>query len=180
MLAMTFYGAGISLWLTQITCPGCDSSQVLLQPLTGRAWDTDMSLTPGKHCLAKAKTSVCSKHDSHSEYKAQLLLLGRKPITAETRTHIKGIFYFNVKCSFDCSFFFFSNSIDFTKYLQSGKKSKEVSHLPCIWLFDPRQIQHCRQGRIGADFQLNLSVVSATFSRSFLISVIAPIHTISL
>lgn len=37
ILVMTFYGVEISLWLTQVPCPSCDSSQVLVQALASRA-----------------------------------------------------------------------------------------------------------------------------------------------
>lgn len=93
-----------------------------------------------------------------------------------TLFHIQGFVYFNVQCRFAV---LFSNSLDFAKQLQSHKTSKEESHPHCTCTFDPRQVQHSRQEGMGADFQVLPSVVSATFSYSFLISVIAPVTTIS-
>lgn len=70
-------------------------------------------------------------------------------------------------------------SLVFVKQLQSYKTSKEGPHPPCTCIFDPRQVQHSRQGGMGADFQVLPSVVSATSSCSFLISLIASIAVIS-
>lgn len=62
------------------SCPGHAPPQLLMLLLMGRARETGMSLTWGKHCSATTTSSLCYQHYSHTEHKhmAPYQLLGRQ------------------------------------------------------------------------------------------------------
>lgn len=62
---------GKSLWPVQGTCPSSALSHFLEHLLAGRAWETEKTLTSGKHCSGTAKTSMCNQHYSESKSQTQ-------------------------------------------------------------------------------------------------------------
>lgn len=54
-----------------VSCPDHALSQLFVYLLTGRAWNSEKSLTRGKHHLTTSKTSVYHQHYSHTESETQ-------------------------------------------------------------------------------------------------------------
>lgn len=66
--------------------PGHAVPQILVQLLTGTAWDTEQSLAQGKQSSAEAKPAACCQHNFHIENHSSVPANKLKAISAETRT----------------------------------------------------------------------------------------------